>query len=114
MTKTVRFALIIAFIIFVAGIIWAVTFTRRDKKEITIKTTETPTLVGSPSSTTAPAATPAAPAPTAPAPTPTPKKTVTTYRIVTVEEPSNEASASAWASAGTNADGSTYAEAHAE
>lgn len=117
MSKTVRFALIIAFIIFVAGITWAIVATRNSKKDTTTKTANTPTLVGTPSSTTAPAVTtPATTAPSTPTPAakPATKKVSPTYRIVFTEETIEEVSTSAWASAGTNSDGSSWAEAHAE
>ena len=112
MTKTVKFALIIAFIIFVAGITWAILATRNNKKDTTTKTANTPTLVGTPSSTTAPAVT----APTTATPTSKPvvKKSAPTYRVVFTEETTEEVSSSAWASAGTNTDGSAWAYAHAE
>ncbi|MEK7535021.1 MAG: hypothetical protein AAB613_02040 [Patescibacteria group bacterium] len=118
MSRTVRFALNIAFIIFVAGIAWAIVATRNNKKDTTTKTANTPTLVGTPSSTTAPAVT--APATTTPS-TPTlkatklaPKKSTLKYQIVFTEETTEEVSSSAWASAGTNTDGSAWAYAHAE
>ncbi|MDO8649769.1 MAG: hypothetical protein Q7K33_00420 [Candidatus Berkelbacteria bacterium] len=118
MSKTVRFTLIIAFIIFVAGITWAILATRKNKKDTTTKTANTPTLVGTPSSTTTPAVTtPATTTPSTPTPTvtkPAPKKSAPKYRIVFTEETTEEVSASAWASAGTNTDGSAWAYAYAE
>lgn len=118
MTKIVKYALIIAFVIFVAGIIWAVSASRDNKKDAaTNPPANTPTLVGTPSSTTTPSATTT---PT-PAASPTPatagsqsKKTPPKTRVVVIEETTTEVSASSWASAGTNDDGSSWAEAHAE
>ncbi|MCR4277920.1 MAG: hypothetical protein NUV80_01845 [Candidatus Berkelbacteria bacterium] len=118
MSKTVRIILIIAFIIFVAGITWAIIATRNNKKDTATKTANTPTLVGTPSSTTTPAVTtPATTTPSTPTPPvskPAPKKPAPKYRIVFTEETTEEVSASAWASAGTNADGSAWAYAYAE
>lgn len=116
MSKTVKFALIIAFIIFVAGITWAIIATRNNKKDTATKTANTPTLVGTPSSTTTPAVTTPATTtpPTPPVSKPAPKKPAPKYRIVFTEQATEEVSASAWASAGTNTDGSAWAYAYAE
>ncbi|MEK7202100.1 MAG: hypothetical protein AAB669_01010 [Patescibacteria group bacterium] len=116
MSKTVRIILSIAFAIFVAGIVWAIVATRNNKKDATPETANTPTLVGTPSSTATPAVTTPAttPAPATPASKPATKKVTPRYRVVFVEETTDEVSASAWASAGTNTDGSAWAEAHAE
>ncbi len=114
MSKTVRIILSIAFVIFVAGIVWTIVATRNNKKDDTPKTANTPTLVGTPSSTTTPTATlPTPPAPTTVASKATTKKVVETYRTVIVEEPIKEIMASAWASAGTDSDGFAWAEARA-
>ena len=115
MTKIVKIALIVAFIIFAAGITWALVANRDKNKEKSTETANTPTLVGTPSSTGAPAATPSTtPAPVTVAPKTTAKKVVVTYRTITVEEPSEEITATAWASAGSNNDGSSWAYAYAE
>lgn len=117
MSKTVRIILSIAFAIFVVGIVWAIVATRNNKKDATPETANTPTLVGTPSSTTAPAVTTPAttPAPATTASKPATKKVTPKYRVVFVEETtSDESSASAWASAGANSDGSAWADAHAE
>jgi hypothetical protein len=112
MTKTVKFALIIAFIIFVAGITWAIIATRNNKKDTTTKTANTPTLVGTPSSTSASTVT--TPPTAIPATKPASKKAAPKYRVVFTEETTEVVSANAWASAGTNSDGSSWAYAHAE
>ena len=108
--------MVIAFVIFVAGIIWAIMAARGDKKDTTTKTPNTPTLVGTPSSTTAP------PAATTPAPTTAPAKTTVTKArpqtrtiiVEVIEETTEDFAASAWALAGTDGDGSSWSEAHAE
>ena len=121
MSKTVRIALIIAFLIFVAGITWAITASRGDKKDSTTKTASTPTLVGTPSSTTASAPAPSTPAPTASKPA-SKKGTSKSQTVVTevvevievVEETTDEVSSGAWASAGAGRDGSSWSFAEAE
>lgn len=115
MSKTVRIILSIAFAIFVVGIVWAIVATRNNKKDTTPKTANTPVLVGTPSSTTAPAVTTPAttPAPSTTASKPATKRVKPKYRVVFVEETTNEVSASAWASAGANSDGSAWAYAEA-
>lgn len=107
MSKFVRLALIIVFIIFVAGITWAIIAAHHNKKDATTKTANTPTLVGTPATTGTP--TVATPAPAA---NPVAKRVKPRTRTVFVEE-TTEVSASAWAYASAG-DGSAWAEAYAE
>lgn len=127
MSQLVKYILIFAFVIFLVGLIWS--FTSLRKRLIVQKgtlpprqeTVTTSTSTGTPST---PTSTPApAPAP-AEQPTPTPEKprsVATTQQEVVyyiIEETTTTtefggSGAEAWAAAGVNADGSTYAEAYA-
>ncbi len=113
--RTIRVILFIITGLFIAGVTWAIiAIVRRGNNE----TVETPTTQTNQPASTPPATnTPgfpavgsvvAEPAPTSPAPQ--------RQRIIVEEEVVFEisAEANAWASAGVNPDGSTYAEAHAE
>lgn len=116
MSKTVRIILIIVFIIFLAGISWAI-IARKNTVKVTKDSTQNTDIKTS--STATPATTVEVPKPvtdtSAEKTTPTkatPKKQTRTY--VVYEEVWEESSASAWAQAGTDANGNSYAEAHAE
>jgi hypothetical protein len=128
MTKAVKILLIIAGALFVGGIIWAIVATSRNNKQAVDATKTTPTAQTTITTSTpqvtvpAPSETPA-PVPTNPTPQTPPKtkqynrNTTTTYYYYTYEEPTYEtyeSSSSAWARAGVNDDGTTYAESHAE
>jgi len=119
MPKLVKVGLLIAGVLFIFGITWAIIATRNNNKkeaENTQTTTQTTITTSTPIDTNS---TPAEVTTTTPStPITTTKKSltkktvpVTTYTYTTE---SFDSVASAWASAGTNADGSTYAEAHAE
>lgn len=115
MTKGVKITLGIAFAIFVTGIVWALVAARGKEDNKSTETAKTPTLVGTPSSTATP--TPTNPPTSSPAGVeskPAGRKTIPKSRIIIVEETTADFSASAWASAGTNTDGSAWSYSHVE
>jgi len=124
MTKLMKIILIVALFLFIIALIWAAIYTRNHKKEETKTTsTNTQTTNTTPTVTSTPSliATPVADTTPAPVPPKKPAQKVIRYYTTTTVEGSDSTetssssnSAEAWASAGVNADGSTYAESHAQ
>lgn len=117
MSKVVRILLGIAFLIFLAGVVWSFWAISQREEIVT-----TPPPAPDTTITTSITSPPPKPAITTPPPTgvvnkPAQKKTRPQRYFVTetvyYEYPS-ASSASAWARSGVNPDGSTYAEAHAQ
>ena len=116
MSKVVRILLGIAFLIFLAGVVWS--FWAFSKTKDDVATTPPPkpdTTITTSITSPPPKPAIATPAPTGVVNKPAQKKTRPQRYFVTETvyyEYSSEASA--WARAGVNPDGSTYAEAHAQ
>jgi len=117
MSKTVKLILVIAFVIFVSGVSWAVIAKKKNANTVATNTAQKADTKTSSTSTPKPKVEDTKPTAvtssekTSPT-TVKPKKQTRT--VVVYEEVWEESSASAWAEAGTDANGNSYAEAHAE
>ncbi len=117
--RKLRVILFVVTALFLVGVTWAIIVIARRNNNVTVETPTTPNEQSdtpSPQAGETPTDAPAESQPISPESSGITSQPSKKKRLIVAEETTFEVSAeaSAWASAGVNPDGSTYAEAHAE